>query len=81
MRASSSSTSRCWRSSSTASSEHTACSRFLGGFYDFLIGSFEWLAVGVWVACVIFLVRRNGIRIQAFRGEGNDGWPKHVMRT
>ena len=22
---------------------------FLGGLYDFLIGSFEWLALGVWV--------------------------------
>ncbi len=26
----------------------------LGGFYNFLIGSFEFLALGVWLACAIF---------------------------
>jgi hypothetical protein len=49
---------------------------FLGGFYDFLIGSFEWLALGVWVACVIFLVRRNGIKLKRFVQKELDGWPK-----
>ncbi|MGV3638618.1 MAG: 4Fe-4S dicluster domain-containing protein [Flavobacteriales bacterium] len=49
---------------------------FLGGFYDFLIGSFEWLALGVWVACVIFLVRRNGIKLKRFVMKELDGWPK-----
>ena len=32
---------------------------FLGPIYDFLIGSFEVLALGVLVACTIFLIRRN----------------------
>jgi hypothetical protein len=32
---------------------------FLGSFYNFLIGAFEWLALGVLVSCVIFLIRRN----------------------
>lgn len=49
---------------------------FLGGFYDFLIGSFEWLALGVWVACVIFLVRRNGIKLKRFVQKELDGWPR-----
>ena len=49
---------------------------FLGGFYDFLIGSFEWLALGVWVACVIFLVRRNIIKLKRFVMKELDGWPR-----
>jgi heterodisulfide reductase subunit C len=48
----------------------------LGGFYDFLIGSFEWLALGVLVACVIFLVRRNGIKLKRFVMKELDGWPR-----
>lgn len=49
---------------------------FMGGFYDFLIGSFEWLALGVWLACAIFLVRRNIIRLKRFVMKELDGWPK-----
>lgn len=49
---------------------------FLGGLYAFLIGSFEWLALGVWVACAIFLVRRNIIRLKRFVMKELDGWPK-----
>jgi heterodisulfide reductase subunit C len=49
---------------------------FLGGFYNFLIGSFEWLALGVWVACAIFLVRRNIIRLKRFVMKELDGWPR-----
>ncbi|MBL7963746.1 MAG: 4Fe-4S dicluster domain-containing protein [Flavobacteriales bacterium] len=49
---------------------------FMGGFYDFLIGSFEWLALGVWVACAIFLVRRNVIKLKRFVQKELDGWPR-----
>ncbi|HPF90202.1 MAG TPA: Fe-S oxidoreductase, partial [Flavobacteriales bacterium] len=49
---------------------------FLGPLYDFLIGSFEWLAIGVWVACAIFLVRRNIIKLKRFAMKELDGWPK-----
>ncbi|HRH69893.1 MAG TPA: (Fe-S)-binding protein [Flavobacteriales bacterium] len=49
---------------------------FLGGFYDFLIGSFEWLALGVWVACAIFLVRRYIIKLKRFMMKELDGWPR-----
>ncbi|MBP6573246.1 MAG: (Fe-S)-binding protein [Flavobacteriales bacterium] len=49
---------------------------FMGGFYDFLIGSFEWLALGVWVACAIFLVRRNIINLKRFVMKELDGWPR-----
>lgn len=49
---------------------------FLGGFYDFLIASFEWLALGVWVSCAILLVRRNIIRLKRFAMKELDGWPR-----
>ncbi|MBK9289966.1 MAG: (Fe-S)-binding protein [Flavobacteriales bacterium] len=49
---------------------------FLGGFYNFLIGSFEWLALGVLVSCAIFLVRRNIIKLKRFVMKELDGWPR-----
>ena len=49
---------------------------FLGGFYDFLIGSFEWLALGVWAGCAVFLVRRNIIKLKRFVMKELDGWPR-----
>ena len=49
---------------------------FMGGLYDLLIGSFEWLALGVWVACAIFLVRRNVIKMKRFVMKELDGWPR-----
>ncbi|MDQ3100457.1 MAG: (Fe-S)-binding protein [Bacteroidota bacterium] len=41
---------------------------FLGGFYDFLIASFEILALLVLVACVVFILRRWVMRIVRFHG-------------
>jgi heterodisulfide reductase subunit C len=49
----------------------------LGGFYDFLIGSFEILALLVFVACVVFLLRRNVANIRRFRMAELKGWPKN----
>ena len=49
---------------------------FMGGFYDFLIGSFEILALLVLVSCVIFLIRRNVVQIKRFVMKEMDGWPK-----
>ncbi len=48
----------------------------LGGVYDFLIGSFEILAILVLVACVIFLIRRNVLSIKRFGFREMIGWPK-----
>ena len=48
----------------------------LGGLYNFLIGSFEILALTVWVSCVIFLVRRNVLKLKRFRGVEMTTWPK-----
>ncbi|MEY5042144.1 MAG: hypothetical protein RLZZ414_1703 [Bacteroidota bacterium] len=49
---------------------------FLGGFYNFMIGFFEVLAFGVLLACVVFLIRRNIIKIKRFFGKEMTAWPK-----
>lgn len=49
---------------------------FMGGFYDFLIGSFEILAFLVFVSVIIFWARRNVIRIKRFLSPEMTGWPK-----
>lgn len=49
---------------------------FLGGFYSFLIGSFEVLALLVLVAVIAFLARRNIIRVKRFIHPDLKGWPK-----
>lgn len=48
----------------------------LGGLYNFLIGSFEILALSVWLSCAIFLIRRNILKIKRFRGVEMTTWPK-----
>lgn len=50
---------------------------FLGGFYSFLIGSFEILAFAVLVTVLIFLARRNVIRLKRFIHSDLKGWPKN----
>jgi heterodisulfide reductase subunit C len=48
----------------------------LGLLYDVLIGSFEFLALGVWLGCAVFLIRRNVIRLKRFGGVEMTSWPK-----
>jgi heterodisulfide reductase subunit C len=48
----------------------------LGSSYFFLINSFEFLAVGVITVCVIFLARRNIIKLKRFISHDLDGWPR-----
>jgi heterodisulfide reductase subunit C len=54
---------------------------FLGGFYSFLIGSFEILAVLVLVSVIIFWIRRNIIRLKRFTGSDLKGAPKRDADT
>ena len=49
---------------------------FLGSFYSFLIGSFEWLALGVLLSCIVFLIRRNVISVNRLNSKELDNWPK-----
>ena len=48
----------------------------MGGFYNLLIGGFEVLAILVLVACVVFLARRNILRLKRFSGIEMTAWPK-----
>lgn len=49
----------------------------LGGFYSFLIGSFEILAFLVLVSVIIFWMRRMVLQIPRFWNKDLKGWPKN----
>lgn len=49
---------------------------FMGPLYNVLIASFEVLALLVLVACVLFLIRRNVMKIKRFLNREMEGWPK-----
>lgn len=48
----------------------------LGSLYSFLLNSFEVLAFAVLVTCVIFLIRRNIIKLKRFISNDLNGWPR-----
>jgi ferredoxin len=48
----------------------------LGGLYTFLINAFEWLALGVIIVCVVFLSRRNLLKLRRFLSKDLNGWPR-----
>jgi len=50
---------------------------FLGGFYDFLIASFEILALLVLVSVIVFWIRRMVLRIPRFWNKEMKGFPKN----
>lgn len=55
---------------------HRLFAGFLGGFYIFLINAFEVLAFLVIVACLVFLIRRNILRLKRFTSSDLNGWPR-----
>src|ERR1035437_1913485 len=48
----------------------------LGSFYFFLINFFELLALGVIIVCIVFLSRRNILKLKRFMKHDLDGWPR-----
>lgn len=54
---------------------HRIFKPILGAFYEVIIGFFELLAVGVLIACMIFLWRRNVQRLERFHKPELSGWP------
>lgn len=59
------------------SGHHRIFAPLLGGFYNFLINSFEILAFLVLVAVIIFLIRRNITKVKRLNmGELTSGWPR-----
>lgn len=55
---------------------HRLFAPHLGGLYNVLINSFEILATGVLVVCIIFLVRRNILKLKRFLSKDLNGWPR-----
>ncbi len=49
---------------------------FLGGFYTFLIFSFEVLALLVLISCIVFLLRRNMLKLKRLNQTELNHWPK-----
>ncbi|MBA3827495.1 MAG: (Fe-S)-binding protein [Taibaiella sp.] len=58
------------------SGRHRLFAPFIGSLYPFLIGFFEILAALVLVSCVIFLIRRNLLRLHRLNMKELNGWPK-----
>ena len=48
----------------------------LGGLYKILINGFEILAFLVLAGCIIFLIRRNILKLKRFMGRDLKGWPR-----
>ena len=55
---------------------HRLFAKPLGGFYTFLINAFEVLAVLVTLGCVVFLIRRNILKLKRFVSKDLNGWPR-----
>ncbi|MEO9483312.1 MAG: (Fe-S)-binding protein [Ekhidna sp.] len=54
---------------------HRVAAPILGGFYSGLINFFEFLAMGVIFSCLVFLIRRNILRVNRFKKIEMVGWP------
>ena len=48
----------------------------LGSLYNWLLNGFEFLAVSVNIFCVIFLIRRNILKLKRFVSKDLNGWPR-----
>ncbi|WP_286746598.1 MULTISPECIES: 4Fe-4S dicluster domain-containing protein [unclassified Roseivirga] len=54
---------------------HRIFAPLLGDFYTVLINIFEFLAVGVLVSCIAFLIRRNILKVKRFHSPEMKKWP------
>ena len=55
---------------------HRIFAPYLDGFYNTLMNIFEFLAVSVLAACMIFLFRRNVLKVKRFAQPEMTSWPK-----
>ncbi len=55
---------------------HRMFKPLLGNAYNILIGCFEILALLVILGCVLFLIRRNILKLKRFISKDLDGWPR-----
>ncbi len=58
------------------SGQHRIFAPMLGGFYTFVIGFIEVLSLLAFVATLIFLVRRNLLKVPRFVKPELNGWPR-----
>lgn len=56
--------------------QHRIFAKMLGFLYPILINCFEVLAFLIIVVCVIFLIRRNVLKLNRFMKNELDGWPR-----
>ena len=54
---------------------HRIFAPYLGSFYNLLMNVFEFLAVAVLIACVVFLIRRNVLKVARFQSAEMTRWP------
>ncbi len=54
---------------------HRLFAPLLGAAYTFALNFFEFLAVLVVLACVVFLIRRNVLKVERFTKPEMKGWP------
>ncbi|MEP2298489.1 MAG: Fe-S oxidoreductase, partial [Algoriphagus sp.] len=54
---------------------HRLFAPFLGGVYTAAMNLFEFLAFTVLVSCIIFLIRRNVVKVPRFTKPEMKGWP------
>ncbi|MBE2288600.1 MAG: (Fe-S)-binding protein [Chitinophagaceae bacterium] len=56
---------------------HRIFAPFLGSLYSFLVGFFEVLAALVLIGCVVFLIRRNILKVGRLNMPELNGWPRN----
>lgn len=54
---------------------HRLFAPYLGSFYNVLMNVFEFLAFGVLFSCVVFLIRRNVLKVKRFHSVEMRKWP------
>lgn len=54
---------------------HRIFAKPLGSIYSVLINVFEFLAIGVLFSCIVFLIRRNVLKVKRFGGDEMKKWP------
>ena len=55
---------------------HRLFAPYLGSFYTVALNIFEFLAVAVIISCVIFLFRRNVLKLKRFHAQEMTKWPR-----
>ena len=55
---------------------HRLFAPWLGGLYHLLMNFFEFLAIAVLAACVVFLFRRNILKVKRFWSAEMTAWPR-----